>query len=164
MFVLIVLTVSLIYVIYPIYLYNAPKQTHYKRVSSINLEQEVLGGIHLLQSIDSITPKPIPINDIEGYQYYSLEKETLVATMPGDDKIILVSVYSDHTMSTAEGINVDSTLEDVVAAYGTSYYKRGEQGAEIIGYGDKISHRILEFWLYDNKVNMIRFSVDSIKM
>lgn len=57
-----------------------------------------------------------------------------------------------------------SSTDDVIEAYGSSYYKRGEQGADIIGYVDKINHRNLEFWLQDQKVNMIRYSVDSVVM
>lgn len=52
----------------------------------------------------------------------------------------------------------------MIKAYGTSYYKRGEQGAEIIGYVDKINHRSIEFWLQDQKVDMIRYCVDSVVM
>lgn len=161
LFLFIVLTVGLMYVIYHIYLYNAPRQSHYSHVSSINLEQESLGGIKLLQSIESISPTPTPNNDIERYQYYTLDDKTTVATMRGDDLIILISVYSDQSIKTSKGIGFDSTEEDVIDAYGTSYYKRGEQGAKIIGYVDKISHQNLEFWLHNHKVNMIRYSDSS---
>lgn len=159
-FPLIFLSVGLIYVIYHIYFYNAPRQSHYSHVSSINLEQESLGGIKLLQSIELISPTPTPNNDIDigSYQYYTLDDRKTVATMRGDDLIILISVYSDHSVSTAKGIGFDSTEEDVLDAYGTSYYKRGEQGAEIIGYVDKINHQNLEFWLHNHRVNMIRYS------
>lgn len=67
-------------------------------------------------------------------------------------------------MRTASGIHVAFSAEDVIEAYGSSYYKRGEQGADIIGYVDKINHGSLEFWLQDHKVNMIRYSVDSVVM
>lgn len=163
-FLLIVLTVCLTYVIYHIYLYNAPRQSHYSHVSSINLEQESLGGLKLHQSIESIIPMPATKNDIDNgrYQYYALEDNKNIATMRGDDLIILISVYSDHSITTVKGIGFDSTKEDVLDAYGSSYYKRGEQGAEIIGYVDKISHQNLEFWLHDHKVNMIRYSDSSM--
>lgn len=150
------------YVIYHVYLYNAPRQSHYANVSSIKLEQESLGGIKLLQSIESVSPTPTPNNDIERYQYYTLDDKTSVATNRGDDLIILISVYSDHSIRTVEGIGFDSTEEDVLNAYGTSYYRRGEQGAEIIGYVDKINHQNLEFWLHNRRVNMIRYSDSSI--
>ncbi|WP_313638670.1 hypothetical protein [Paenibacillus sp.] len=162
-FIIIFITVGLSYGIYHIYLYNAPRQSHYSRVSSSNLEQESLGNIQLLQSLESIN-RAKPRDDIERYQYYNLNNETTVATARGDDKIILISVYSDHTMRTARGIHVASSADDVIEAYGSSYYKRGEQGADIIGYVDKINHRSLEFWLQDHKVNMIRYSVDSVVM
>lgn len=93
-----------------------------------------------------------------------MDNETTVATARGDDKIIVISVYSDLKISTARGIHVGSSTDDVIGAYGSSYYKRGEQGADIIGYVDKINHRNLEFWLQDQKVNMIRYSVDSVVM
>lgn len=163
-FIIIFITVGLSYGIYHIYLYNAPKQNHYSRVSSTNLEQESLGGIQSLQSLDSIAREPKPNNDIERYQYYDLGNETTIATARGDDKIILISVYSDHTMSTARDIHVGASADEVIKAYGTSYYKRGEQGAEIIGYVDKINHRSIEFWLQDQKVEMIRYCVDSVVM
>ena len=164
LFIIIFITVGLSYGIYHIYLYNAPRQSHYSRVSSSNLEQERLGDIQLLQSLESLTQVPKPRDDIERYQYYHLDNETTVATARGDDKIILISVYSDLKMSTARGIHVGSSTDDVIEAYGSSYYKRGEQGADIIGYVDKINHRNLEFWLQDQKVNMIRYSVDSVVM
>lgn len=163
-FILIFLSVCVIYAVYHIYLYNAPRQTHYSRVSSIDLEQENLEGIQLQQSIRSISPSPVPNNDIELYQYYTLDNEMTVATKRGDDEIILISVYSNPAMRTVKGIATDSTQEDVLNAYGPSFYKRGEQGAVILGYVDKINHQSLEFWLYHNKVNMIRYSIDSVKM
>lgn len=161
-FIVIFITVGLSYGIYHIYLYNAPRQSHYSRVSSSNLETEYLGDIQLLQSLKSLTKAPKPRDDIERYQYYNLDNETTVATARGDDKIILISVYSDLKKNTARGIHVGSSADEVIEAYGSSYYKRGEQGADIIGYVDKINHRSLEFWLQDHKVNMIRYSVDSV--
>ncbi|WP_339315731.1 hypothetical protein [Paenibacillus sp. FSL R10-2734] len=163
-FIIIFITVGLSYGIYHIYLYNAPRLNHYSRVSSSNLEQESLGDIKLLQSLESISRAPKPRDDMERYQYYNLNNETTVATARGDDKIILISVYSDHKMRTAKGIHVGSSADDVIEAYGSSYYKRGEQGADIIGYVDKINHWNVEFWLHDHKVNMIRYSVDSVVM
>lgn len=163
-FIIIFITVGLSYGIYQIYLYNAPRQSHYSHVSSSNLEHESLGGIQLLQSIDSIAQEPKPNYDIERYQYYTLENETTVATAHGDDRIIFISAYSDHSMKTGKGIYISSSQDEVIEAYGPSYYKRGEQGAEIIGYIDKINHRNLEFWMHDHKVNMIRYSVDSVVM
>ncbi|HBS43295.1 MAG TPA: hypothetical protein DEA91_00375 [Paenibacillus sp.] len=164
LFIIIFIAVGLSYGIYHIYLYNAPRQSHYSRVSSSNLEQERLGDIQLLQSLGSLTQAPKPRDDIDRYQYYHLDNETTVATARGDDKIILISVYSDLKMSTAKGIHVGSSVDDVIEAYGSSYYKRGEQGADIIGYVDEINHWNLEFWLQDRKVNMIRYSVDSVVM
>lgn len=93
-----------------------------------------------------------------------LNNEITVATESGDDKIILISVYSDLKMGTARGIHVTSSVDEVIDAYGSAYYKRQEQGAKIIGYVDKINHRSLEFWLHDHKVNMIRYSMDNVVM
>lgn len=132
-FIIIFIMVGLSYGIYHVYLYNAPRQSHYSRVSSSNLEQERLGDIQLLQSLESLTLAPKPRNDIERYQYYHLDNETTVATARGDDKIILISVYSDQKMSTARGIHVSSSADDVIEAYGSSYYKEGNKGLILSG-------------------------------
>lgn len=50
-FIIIFITVGLSYGIYHIYLYNAPKQNHYSRVSSTNLEQEVWAAFSCFKAL-----------------------------------------------------------------------------------------------------------------
>ena len=154
----------LIYGIYQFYIFIGPRQAHFHRVASVALHEEQLGDITLFQSITTLTPAPTPSFNTDLYDYFTLANGASVATKRGDDKIIrIVSSFSDDKMLTIKGIGVGSSRKALISAYGTSYYRREEQGASIIGYVDKASHRTIEFWLHDQKVNMIRYDIDRMK-
>ncbi|ASA20850.1 hypothetical protein [Paenibacillus donghaensis] len=163
-FLIILVLVTLAYAGYQFYLYYAPRQAHYGQVETTDLGQESLGGIQLQQSIRTIEPAPTPKQDNDLYPYYTLEDETTVATEHGSDQIVLLVVYDNPDRSTHKGIHAGSSRQEVLDAYGQAFYKREEQGTSIIGYVDKENHRSLEFWLYKSKVQMIRYSVDSVTM
>ncbi|MFJ8268561.1 hypothetical protein [Peribacillus asahii] len=58
---------------------------------------------------------------------------------------------------------IGSTKQDVIASYGSSYYKRTEQGADIVGYVDHKLRATIEFWLVeDGKVSEIRLDDTNI--
>jgi len=159
----ILISVSLIVAAYFIYLSVAPRQAYFHRVASTALLEEELGGVRLAQSIKSITPSPRPTHDNELYDYYTMDNGMTLATRLNDDKIIRIIAFSDSRMKTFKGIGVGHTTKDILAAYGSYYYNRGEQGARIIGYVDKRNHSSLEFWLQDDEVQMIRYDIDSMK-
>ncbi|MEH6908848.1 hypothetical protein V7008_24720, partial [Neobacillus drentensis] len=63
----------------------------------------------------------------------------------------------------AKGIEVGESINKVKALYGKEYYKRVEQGVDIIGYVDKKHHQSLEFW-YDPQKNIILYRLDDNSM
>ncbi|BAU27939.1 hypothetical protein DFP93_10114 [Aneurinibacillus soli] len=153
----------LVYAVYHLYLLHGPRQAHYHQAASISLEQEKLGGIKLFQSIKTISPPSTPTNDNHLFDYYTCGNGITVAIERGDEKIIrIITSNSDKSMKTAKGIGIGNEKEEVISAYGPSFYTREEFGLPIIGYIDKTNHRTLEFWLSGNNITMIRYDIDSM--
>jgi hypothetical protein len=46
---------------------------------------------------------------------------------------------------------IGSTKEDVIASYGSSYYKRTDQGVDIVGNVDHKLGATIEFWLVEDE-------------
>ncbi len=110
----------------------------------------------------------VPLNrdDNDLYDYYhwegGLESASIISGKERGKIVRLIigkveEGVKKNGLKTSKGIMIGSTKHDVVVLYGSSYYKRIEQGANIIGYVDR-KHRVkLELWLDENgKVAEIR--------
>ena len=140
-------------------------------MDSTYLSAESFGKVRLRDNIHSrsfVERYGVPLNrdDNDLYDYYhwegGLESASIIS---GKEKGKIVRLIigkveegvKKNGLKTSKGIMIGSTKHDVVVLYGSSYYKRIEQGANIIGYVDQ-KHRVkLELWLDENgKVAEIR--------
>ena len=60
--------------------------------------------------------------------------------------------FSSNTYKTTKGIMKGNSKEDVLQAYGESYYERNDSGAKVIGYFDKTKKVNIEFSFNDSEV------------
>ncbi|MEW9701916.1 hypothetical protein [Paenibacillus sp. SI8] len=146
---------------YHLYLLLGPRQAHYPLALSQSLARERVGGIMLGQSIKSIMPPPTLRPDKVIYDYYDAGKGIIVVTPHGKDVIIriILSANADPARTTARGIGINGSLDQITKLYGNSCYRRNEQGATILGFIDKTAMQTLEFWLFDDRVTMIRLDL-----
>lgn len=134
---------------------------HHFFSKSTNLSKENVNGIYLGESInnDNVKSKYGYINklsqDNDGYNYYYLNEKIEVATEKYDDKIIRF-VVNDKNIFSNKGIKIGDDKDKIIKSYGKNYYKRVEQGTNILGYVDKKNKTSLEFWMYDDKIIFFR--------
>ncbi|MBU3113686.1 hypothetical protein [Clostridium lacusfryxellense] len=77
---------------------------------------------------------------------------------------IVIDDETDISIKTSKNINLKNSVDDVIKAYGTNYYKRiDDTGMSVIGYVDKKSKVTLEFFNNQNKVTMIRYDISSMQ-
>lgn len=133
------------------------KEFKFYITKSINLSEENIEGIYLGDSIDDYKIKNkyekslTPDNDNSKYNYYNLTDGIEIATNKDDSKIIRF-IIADENIKTFRGIHVGDNKNQIIKSYGKNYYKRVEQGADVIGYVDKDKQWSLEFWLFENNV------------
>lgn len=133
------------------------KEFKFYIAKSINLSKENIEGIYLGDSIDDYKIKNkyenslTPDNDNSKYNYYNLTDGIEIATNKDDSKIIRF-IIDDENIKTFRGIHVGDNKNQIIKSYGKNYYKRVEQGADVIGYVDKDKQWSLEFWLFKNNV------------
>lgn len=133
------------------------KEFKFYITKSINLSEENIEGIYLGDSIDDYKIKNkyekslTPDNDNSKYNYYNLTDGIEIATNKDDSKIIRF-IIADENIKTSRGIHVGDNKSQIIKSYGKNYYKRVEQGADVIGYVDKDKQWCLEFWLVENNV------------
>jgi len=137
-----------------------PRSYHHLLTNTTNLGKEDIDGLSLNNDFYSgkISEKYgkelEKSRDVENYDYFELTNGIEVAV---DKKgKITRFIITERGLETAKGIKIGDTKEDIIKAYGDNYYFRVEQGANIIGYVDKERERSLEFWLFDNEVNLYR--------
>lgn len=133
------------------------KEFKFYITKSINLSEENIEGIYLDDSIDDYKIKNkygksiTPGNDNTKYNYYNLTDGFEIATNKDDSKIIRFNI-ADENIKTSKGIHVGYNKNQIIKSYGKNYYKRVEQGTDIIGYVDKCNKWCLEFWLVENNI------------
>lgn len=133
------------------------KEFKFYITKSINLSKENIEGIYLGDSIDDYKIKNkyenslTPDNDNSKYNYYNLTDGIEIATNKDDSKIIRF-IIADENIKTFRGIHVGDNKNQIIKSYGKNYYKRVEQGADVIGYVDKDKQWSLEFWVFKNNV------------
>jgi|GEM_PF-1867473 len=135
-----------------------------------NFNEENIGGLQLYKSINSKEfIKKYGTNsqriDNTVFDYYKLNDGLVIATNKNRQIIrIIVDDESDKSIKTSKGITLKSSVDNVIKAYGTNYYKRmDDTGVSVIGYVDKKSKVTLEFFNYKNEVTMIRYDISSMQ-
>lgn len=155
--IIITLILALLVFIFLALFLREDKEFKFYITKSINLSKENIEGIYLGDSIDDYKIKNkyenslTPDNDNSKYNYYNLTDGIEIATNKDDSKIIRF-IIADENIKTFRGIHVGDNKNQIIKSYGKNYYKRVEQGADVIGYVDKDKQWSLEFWLVENNV------------
>lgn len=136
-----------------------PRSFHHFFTPSTNLTNENINGLYLFDNINDdkflkIYSKPTnKSQDNEFYKYFKIQDGVVIATNHNGE---IVRFIIGTGIPTAKGIEMGDSIKKVKALYGRKYYKRLEQGVDIIGYVDKKHHQSLEFW-YDPQNNIIMY-------
>ena len=159
-------------------LYTEGRSYYFKQTDSTNLSNESFGKVRLHDNIHNPSfvrhyGTPLSKEDNDLYDYYhwegGLETASIINGKDKGDIVRLIieevedGVKTKTSLKTAKGIKIGSTKQDVITSYGSSYYKRTEQGVDIVGYVDHNLGATIEFWLVkDGKVAEIRLDNTSI--
>lgn len=159
-------------------LYTEGRSYYFKKTDSTNLSDESFGKIQIHDNIHNLAfvrnyGTALSREDNDLYDYYhwkgGLETASIIKGKEKGDIVRLIigeveeGVKTKTSLKTAKEIEIGSTKQDVIASYGSSYYKRTEQGVDIVGYVDLKLGATIEFWLVeDGKVSEIRFDDTSI--
>ncbi len=150
---------------------------YFKHTDSIDLSNESFGQVRLNDNIKNQSfikrfGKPLSMEDNDLYDYYHWEGGLETASInsgknKGDIIRIIINesdgVKKNTRLKTAKGIEIGSTKREIIALYGSSYYKRSEQGVDIIGYVDHKYDVTIEFWLIEgDRVGEIRLDYANI--
>ncbi|WP_129691035.1 DUF1131 family protein [Gottfriedia acidiceleris] len=144
-----------------------PRSYHHLITSSTNLANENVDGLFVNDDFyskkisEKYGEKTEQSRDVENYDYFKLNNGIEVAV--NNKGKITRFIVTDSNLKTAKGIKIGDEKKAIVQAYGENDYFRTEQGADIIGYVDKKRNISLEFWLFDNKINMFRLDDKSMK-
>lgn len=134
-----------------------------------NFNEENIGGLQLYKNINGkefIKKYGTNSHRIDNalFDYYKLSDGLIIATNKDRQIIRITDDESNKSIKTSKGINLKSSVDDVIKAYGANYYKRmDDTGVSVIGYVDKKSKVTLEFFNYKNKVTMIRYDISSMQ-
>ena len=152
---------GLLFMFFVFFHLSFPRAYHHYLCKSTDLSKENISGIYLGESInnDNVKTKYGYINKLSQdnvkYNYYYLNEKIEVATEKNDDKIIRF-VINDKDTASERNIKIGDSKKEIIKAYGNNYYKRVEQGTNIIGYTDRKNKTSLEFWMYEEKVIFFR--------
>ncbi|WP_271814075.1 hypothetical protein [Clostridium beijerinckii] len=136
------------------------------------LNQENIDGIQMYESIDSkefIQKYGTNLEKIDNalFDYYKLSDGLKIATNKQRQIIrVIINSETSSNMKTSKGIGLGSSVDDVINAYGTNYYKRTEEqmpSSPVIGYVDHEKKVTIEFWNAEDKVVEIRYDITSME-
>ncbi|CUU49010.1 hypothetical protein [Clostridium beijerinckii] len=136
------------------------------------LGQENIDGIQMYESIDSkefIQKYGTNLEKIDNalFNYYKLSDGLEIATNKQRQIIrVIINSETNSNMKTSKGIRLGSSVDDVINAYGTNYYKRTEEqmpSSPVIGYVDHEKKVTIEFWNAEDKVVEIRYDITSME-
>lgn len=151
------------------YLYSQ-RSSSFILTKTTNLTEENIGGLRLYQSIDSKDfilkyGSTLQKTDNALFDYYKLSDGLEIATNKDRQIIrIIKNTDSDNNIKTSKGITLESSVDEIIEAYGENYYKRDSDfGVPVIGYVDKKKNITIEFFYYQNKVTHIRFDITSME-
>ncbi|MGG1397502.1 hypothetical protein ABE288_06655 [Bacillus salipaludis] len=159
-------------------LYTEGRSYYFKQTDSTNLSDESFGKMRLHDNIHNPSfvrhyKAPLSRENNDLYDYYhwegGLETASIINGKEKGNIVRLIigeveeGIKTKSSLKTAKGIEIGSTKQDVIDSYGPSYYKRTEQGMDIVGYVDHNLDATIEFWLVeDGKVAEIRLDDTSI--
>jgi len=147
--------------------HNFNRSFHHKYTANTNLSSENMNGFYLYDNIhDEKFLKAYGRQnhksfDHDVYNYYTIDNDIQIATNQQDE--ILHFSVANKDVPSSKGIKVGDSLKKVKAAYGKNFYKRSEQGVDILGYVDKRNHQFIEFWHYQDKVLFYTLDDNSMK-
>ncbi|MFJ8234181.1 hypothetical protein ACIQ34_00390 [Ureibacillus sp. NPDC094379] len=151
---------SLVVVFFIIVFLIAPNFVLSLITADIHLKGENFNDIHLNENINKLYPEGIS-NDTLNPNFYYLSNGMRVITDENKNiKNIAITHDTDQNIKTSKGISIGDPLENVIKSYGEDYYKRREQGVEIMVYVDK--NKFLEFWYWNQEVQEIRLGYNGI--
>ncbi|WP_026575480.1 hypothetical protein [Bacillus sp. UNC438CL73TsuS30] len=159
-------------------LYTEGRSYYFKKIDSTNLTNESFGKVRLHDNIHQLSfvknyGTPLSREDNDLYDYYhwegGLETASIINGKEKGDIVRLIigeveeGIKAKNSLKTAKGIEIGSKKQDVIASYGPKYYKRTEQGVDIVGYVDHKLGATIEFWVVESgKVSEIRLDDTSI--
>ena len=145
-----------------IFLSGCERAHYFKDAEDTNLSGEQINGIKLHTSIDDpLLAKQYgdrikKVSYQTKYNYYNLSDSLEIAT--NDEGEIVRIIIRGNDAKTSKDITLNSKKDDVISKYGNNFYKRTEQGVDIIGYVDRDNNSTLEFWIdEDERVVEIRY-------
>lgn len=147
------------------------RSSSFRFTKTTNLIGENINGLQLYDNIDSkefIKKYGTNLRRIDNalFDYYNLSNGLEIATNKTRQiiRIATVSNQVNTTVKTNKGISLESSVDDIIKAYGENYYKRmDDSGVAVIGYVDQKRKTTLEFFNYRNKVTEIRYDISSMQ-
>ncbi|GGI12895.1 hypothetical protein [Gottfriedia solisilvae] len=144
---------------------SCERSYYFKHEKNTDLSYEQVEGIKLDEIMDDkfIEKHGDSVIHMETDQhtYYSI-KNKMIAVDKKNHKITRITFSSEET-KTSKGIHLNDSIDKAIKTYGDTYYKRVEQGTDIIGYVDHKKDWTLEFW-HDNKnIFIIRLDLKSME-
>ncbi|WP_088013928.1 hypothetical protein [Gottfriedia acidiceleris] len=139
-----------------------------KFVKSTDLSNETFDRVGLHDNINRLSftkrfGEPLEKADNDFYDYYlwnnGLETASIIIGKNKGEIVRLIigdiNNMSRHSeLETIKRIKLGNSKEEIISLYGPNYFKRVEQGCNIIGYVDKKNKIIIEFWLADKVVEI----------
>jgi hypothetical protein len=142
-----------------------------KEVKSTDLSNENIDGNELGMVItdENIIHKHGHFDPHPGNKHYAPKrnydqywnKQIIMSIDRVTQEILSISTLEDNnTTSSAKGIKLGASIDDVISTYGEDYYtyKDSEQTIYEIGYVDHQKNLMLSFIHFNNKVTGINFS------
>ena len=139
-----------------------PLSFQYFFTSITNLKNENIEGLYLFDNIKDekfikvYGKQTFKSQDNDLYNYYKIQDGLEIATNDNGD---ILRFIIETEIPTGKGIEVGDSISKAKTLYGRNFYKRVEQGVDIIGYVDKKHHQHLEFW-YDLQNEIIMYSLN----
>jgi len=159
------INILIICIIFLLIVTSCERSYYFKHVKNTDLSNEQVEGIKLDEKMDDefIEKHGVPVKHLQTDQHtYYLIKNNIIAIDKKSHKITRITFSSEET-KTSNGIQLNDTIDKAIKAYGDTYYKRVEQGTDIIGFVDHKKGWTLEFW-HDNKnILIIRLDVKSME-
>ncbi|MBU3075019.1 hypothetical protein [Clostridium estertheticum] len=148
------------------------RSSSFRFAKTTTLSQEGIDGIKMYESIDSknfVQKHGTNLKRIDNtvFDCYKLSNGLEIATNKQRQIIrVVINTETNSNIKTSKGIRLGSSIDDVIIAYGTNYYKRTEEqipSSPVIGYVDHQRKVTIEFWNVKNKVVEIRYDINSME-
>lgn len=165
----IVVTCVVVFTLASVFLFlkpHFPRTCHQRITGHTDLHKENIHGFYLFDDIHSdrfirfYGEQKHKSRDTESYIYYKLEEGLEIATNKRGG--IFRFIIDSSGIPTEKGIEVGDSIAQVKKAYGDNFYKRTEQGVDIVGYVDQKTHQSIEFWYSHDRIMFYRLDDHSM--